>query len=343
LTLQDRQQRGALHHSNLRASQLEAQVLPQNIQPHFLMNSLTTILEWVEDEPDKAGVFIELLADEFRSFSQISQKLLILVKEEIALCKTHMEVMGYRLQKTFNLQLENVDLQRQMPPAIIHTLVENGISHNNYQQEKVTFVLRQNLHKNTLIYTGLTPLSSNLQFQRSFSDSGTGTKYIRSRLEQCYSGKWQLESYKQDDYWLTKIIIAVFLELRVMHIVTVEDEPLLAKRIMRLTHELLGEKLTKLKWFNNINDAEDYLADNPIDLLLLDLNINGRNGFDLLKMASTGGFQTIIITAYAEQAISAFEYGILDFVNKPFSKVRLQKALDRLMVYFIYTRWLGTP
>ena len=51
-----------------------------------------------------------------------------------------------------------------------------------------------------------------------------------------------------------------------MHIVTVEDEPIVAKYIVRLTNELLGEKLTKIKWFNNIDDALDYLADNPIDL-----------------------------------------------------------------------------
>ena len=46
--------------------------------------------------------------------------------------------------------------------------------------------------------------------------------------------------------------------------------------------------------------------------MLLDLNINGRNGFDMLKSAVAGAFQTIIISAYSEQAITAFEAGAAD-------------------------------
>lgn len=116
-----------------------------------------------------------------------------------------------------------------------------------------------------------------------------------------------------------------------MHIVTVEDEPIVAQRVQRLTTELLGDKLSKLKWFNNVDDAQDYLAEHPIDLLLLDLNINGRDGFEVLKTAVAGSFQTIIISAYAEQAITAFDYGVLDFVNKPFSKSRLNRAFERFL------------
>jgi DNA-binding LytR/AlgR family response regulator len=42
-----------------------------------------------------------------------------------------------------------------------------------------------------------------------------------------------------------------------------------------------------------------------------------------------GSFHTIIISAYHEKAIEAFEYGVLDFVSKPFTYERLQKALER--------------
>ena len=78
----------------------------------FLTNSVTTILEWVEDELKKACVFIGLLTDELRSFSQISQQQLIRVEEEISLRTTHLAVMVHRLQKMSNLQLKNVDLQQ---------------------------------------------------------------------------------------------------------------------------------------------------------------------------------------------------------------------------------------
>ena len=68
-----------------------------------------------------------------------------------------------------------------------------------------------------------------------------------------------------------------------------------------------------------------------IDLLLLDLNLHGKSGFLALENAVAGSFQTIIVSAYADQAITAYEYGVLDFVNKPFSRARLEKALNRFL------------
>ena len=55
----------------------------------------------------------------------------------------------------------------------------------------------------------------------------------------------------------------------------------------------------------------------------------GENGYDILKQAVSGSFQTIMISAYTDQAIEAFEYGVLDFVPKPFGEDRLRKALGR--------------
>ena len=68
-----------------------------------------------------------------------------------------------------------------------------------------------------------------------------------------------------------------------------------------------------------------------MDLVLLDLNLNGDNGFDLLATAVSKPFHTIIISAYKDQAITAFEYGVLDFVPKPFNRERLEQALQKIV------------
>jgi len=114
-----------------------------------------------------------------------------------------------------------------------------------------------------------------------------------------------------------------------MNILIVEDENTVAQRIERLTCELLGEKIETIKCFHTLDDADDYLSEHAIDLLFLDLNLAGRDGFELLKQVVAGSFHTIVISAYAERAIEAFEYGVLDFVAKPFTKKRLEKALQR--------------
>lgn len=115
-----------------------------------------------------------------------------------------------------------------------------------------------------------------------------------------------------------------------MIVVIVEDEGTVAARIERLVEKLLGENLTALRHFDDLEQALDYLQRTPIDLLLLDLNLHGKDGFDILANTVCGAYHTIIISAYADRAIKAFEYGVLDFVAKPFSTKRLQQALSRL-------------
>lgn len=116
-----------------------------------------------------------------------------------------------------------------------------------------------------------------------------------------------------------------------MRIVIVEDEPLIQQRIKRLTLEILSEHQPKIVCFGDIDDADDYLLENTIDLLLLDLNLMGRDGFDLLKANVAGAYHTIVISAYADKAVVAFEYGVLDFIAKPFDRERLEKAFNRLL------------
>lgn len=114
-----------------------------------------------------------------------------------------------------------------------------------------------------------------------------------------------------------------------MQILIVEDEDTVAARLKRLAEELLGSQIQKLSVFHTLDDADDYLEEHAIDLLFLDLNLAGHDGFDLLKKAVAGSFHTIVVSAYAERAIEAFEFGVLDFVAKPFTKGRLEKALAR--------------
>lgn len=56
-----------------------------------------------------------------------------------------------------------------------------------------------------------------------------------------------------------------------MRVVIVEDEPLLIIRIKRFVEAILGQDLTKVSTFNNLDDAEEHLVENEVDVLLLDL------------------------------------------------------------------------
>lgn len=114
-----------------------------------------------------------------------------------------------------------------------------------------------------------------------------------------------------------------------MRILIVEDELPIAKYIEDMCRTVLGEHSYQIEIANDLDSAAARLFEEKIDLLLLDLNLNGDDGYDLLKTATAGSFHTIIISANTDKAIEAFQFGVLDFVPKPFDEERLATAFER--------------
>ncbi len=115
-----------------------------------------------------------------------------------------------------------------------------------------------------------------------------------------------------------------------MNILIVEDERVAARRLERLVREILRDKLTSIYCIETLCESERHLSEHTVDVLFLDLNLEGQDGFDLLKNVVAESFQTIIVSANTDRAIESYEYGVLDFIPKPFDKNRLSKAFERL-------------
>lgn len=79
----------------------------------------------------------------------------------------------------------------------------------------------------------------------------------------------------------------------------------------------------------NPRDALAIIQREAPELLFLDINMPGKNGFELLQELSYDP-KVIFITAYADQAIHSFNFNTVDYLLKPVSSKRLQKALDKL-------------
>lgn len=114
-----------------------------------------------------------------------------------------------------------------------------------------------------------------------------------------------------------------------LSILIVEDEPVLARRVERLTRDCLGDRVASVQIVDAVEPGIAILQSQPVDLLLLDLNLRGEDGFHILETVSSFAAQTIIVSAYAERAARAFDYGVIDFVTKPFEAERLELALQR--------------
>jgi hypothetical protein len=175
--------------ASVRSVRLENQLLKRSINPHFLLNSLTSIIAWLKKEPARARELVESLSEEFRLISQVSDMARIPMRQELALCEAHLKIMSCRKNSRFRLLHHGLDLAEEVPPMIFHTLIENGVTHGFARKKRGEFVLSR-----TLLPDGVRYRMFNDGEPEPDADAGalgTGFKYIRARLEESYPGKWE--------------------------------------------------------------------------------------------------------------------------------------------------------
>lgn len=79
--------------------------------------------------------------------------------------------------------------------------------------------------------------------------------------------------------------------------------------------------------YNGI-EAMNFLRENTIDLMFLDINMPEISGMELLKILPAPP-KTILTTAYSEFALESYDYGVIDYLLKPIYFPRFLKAIDR--------------
>lgn len=79
--------------------------------------------------------------------------------------------------------------------------------------------------------------------------------------------------------------------------------------------------------YNGI-EAMNFLRENTIDLMFLDINMPEISGMELLKILPSPP-KTILTTAYSEFALESYDYGVIDYLLKPIYFPRFLKAIDR--------------
>lgn len=185
--------------AQLKSTNLENELLKKNINPHFILNTLTSVIVWLRKDPNSAIKLIEALAEEFRMINQISTLKQIPIKQEIDLCKTHLKIMSYRRGADYKMETLNIDEQDTVPPMIFHTLVENGLTHGYEKKAAGTFKLQ--MEKDTDCVKYFLTNDGEFNSEDTKGSTGFGAKYIKGRLEESFPNRWKFTSTKSDAGW----------------------------------------------------------------------------------------------------------------------------------------------
>lgn len=111
-----------------------------------------------------------------------------------------------------------------------------------------------------------------------------------------------------------------------MTCIIVEDEPLAQFRLRDYIQKTPGLNLEAC--FDTAQDALQFLQQQPVDLLFLDIHLDGLSGVQLLEQYKPAA-QVIFTTAYQKYALKGFELNVTDYLLKPFSLERFRQAVEK--------------
>lgn len=189
-----------------RLRRLELEMQRRQLQPHFLMNTLTTLSERLVESGEEAEAIIVALAEEIHLLGGLTREPLVRLADEVRLCRAHLEVMSLDRGRRFALLASSIDRDQAIPPAVLHTLAENALTHNRYRQSEVTLRLEQTAKGRGVELRFSAPLAAKGK-PGSRQQPGLGRQYIEARLEEAFPGAWHFEERACDGYWLSRIEI----------------------------------------------------------------------------------------------------------------------------------------
>jgi sensor histidine kinase YesM len=144
-------------------AEAELEALKNQIDPHFIFNSLNTLSHLIENKPDKARQFNDNLADVYRYILQNKARHLVLLREEMEFLQSYFLLLQIRFENAVKLVIHIDDeiMDRYLiPPISLQILAENAIKHNEFSEampllleiemKKDELVVHNRVHRKTL-------------------------------------------------------------------------------------------------------------------------------------------------------------------------------------------------
>lgn len=118
--------------------QAELDALKNQIDPHFMFNSLNTLSSMIAHDPDKAVAFNENLADVYRYILHGKSRDLVLLEEELSFLDDYLSLMKIRFGDAIAFTMKVPDAVRRqylIPPITLQIPAENAIKHNEFSTD----------------------------------------------------------------------------------------------------------------------------------------------------------------------------------------------------------------
>lgn len=204
-----RQLKQQLKDEKAKNTEAELAWLKNQINPHFLFNTLNNISSLTQIDPDRAQDSIAQLSDLLRYAMYETNKKTVPIGGEVEFMRNYIELMKLRCneQTTVNCQWSIVNGQREVAPLLFISLIENAFKHGVSSNRPSTIDISLKQDDGQLVFT-----CDNTNYPKSDKDrssSGIGIENTRRRLELMYQDRYEWEQSLEDNIYHVRITLNV--------------------------------------------------------------------------------------------------------------------------------------
>lgn len=188
--------------------QLDAEMkyLKQQINPHFLFNTLNNLLYLTKKKSDAAPGVVEKLANLMRYMLEKESVEFVPMEEEIEFINSYLELEKIRVpQITIAFDITGDVKNKLIPPMLLIPLVENVFKHGVDKSSNNNFVkLSAVINFNKFVFIVKNPIYKE---DYSTNEGGIGLQNLQKRLKLIYNNNYCFKSYVKDENFISELVI----------------------------------------------------------------------------------------------------------------------------------------
>ena len=205
--IRTRQIRQQLKDEQTKHTEAELAWLKNQINPHFLFNTLNNISSLTQIDPDAAQDAIAQLSDLLRYAMYETNKSLVPIQGEVEFMENYIALMKLRCndKAVVNAQWDIINGQSEIAPLLFISLIENAFKHGLSSSRPSRIDIRLEQQEGQLVFT-----CDNTNYPKSDADrsgSGIGIENTRRRLELMYHDRYQWEQSLDGDIYHVRITL----------------------------------------------------------------------------------------------------------------------------------------
>ena len=182
--------------------------LRQQLQPHFLFNSLNSISALAGSKPTEARKMIQQLSDFLRGTLKKDEQQTVPLEEELEQLKLYLEIEKVRFGNRLNLEIKNEEACNTLllPPLLLQPIVENAIKFGLYgTTDEITVIITAHFDSSFLFIEVKNPFDT--ETQNMNAGTGFGLNSIQRRLFLLYARNDLITTNKIENTFITKLKI----------------------------------------------------------------------------------------------------------------------------------------